>query len=208
MINLSRETYIEMCETLGARLVDDARHNGHFTGLVTLARGGFGVTDVVGRMLGLDATRIQNMSVRTRNSDHSIAEPVITQYPDVATMNLIGPRTLLLDEICDSGLSLVLAKNELKKPKYLVGQLVTAVVVYKPEENIYAPSKNHPDGSFEPTYHVMSAPGTGTETWVNFPNEIYDQMAADAGMTQLAISAVALKAVRESILTGVPFRSR
>lgn len=138
------------------------RSNWRFDSLLCLARGGLRVGDVISRIYDVPLAILAASSYRaaagTRQGQLDIGE-YITMTSDALHGNL-----LLVDDLVDSGVTLLRVVGHLKARYPAIEELRTGVIWYKA------------CSVFKPDYFVQHLP---TNPWIHQPFEIYDAMGAE-----------------------------
>lgn len=133
--------------------------NWRFDSLLCLARGGLRVGDVISRIYDVPLAILAASSYRaaagTRQGQLDIGE-YITMTSDALRGNL-----LLVDDLVDSGVTLVKVVEHLRSRYAAIAEVRTAVIWYKD------------NSSFKPDYFVQHLP---TNPWIHQPFEVYDAM--------------------------------
>lgn len=153
---VSWDEYHQLIERLAVRVHESGWE---FDAIVCLARGGLRVGDVLSRLfrrpLGVLFTSSYRDDAGTTRSRLQIAEHLSSAAP------LPGPRWLLVDDLVDSGGTLVEVLPELKARHPQVTEIRSAVIWRKGQ------SVARPD------YHVDDLPDN---PWIHQPFEVYDHL--------------------------------
>ncbi len=153
---VSWDEYNRLIEKLTLQVWESAWH---FDAIVCLARGGLRIGDVMSRMfdrpLGVIFTSSYREEEGTRQSRLQIAEHLSSAQP------LPGENWLLVDDLVDSGSTLVEVLPELKRRHPQVKEIRSAVIWRKGASVA------------EPDYYIENLP---TNPWIHQPFEEYDHM--------------------------------
>lgn len=146
LMRMSWEATIGHCEQL-AGMIRDFRPEA----IVGLSRGGLVPTRILSDILGVDTVGI--LGVKFYKAMGKATDfPKITQE---LTMEMAGKRVLVVDDIADTGRSLVVAKDYLQRKG--AGEIRIATLHYKP------------NSMFKPDYYVAT-----TTAWIAYPWEIHE----------------------------------
>lgn len=147
-LNVSWDEVEKMCKYLAKEILETF----HVNAIVGIGRGGWVPARVLADLLNIKD--LGSIKVESYIGIESKKEPMITQ--DVS-INLKDKNVLLVDDVADSGESLILAKNYLlkKNPK----KLKTAVLYYKLKSKII------------PDFYVKE-----TDKWIIYPWEKQETM--------------------------------
>jgi hypoxanthine phosphoribosyltransferase len=146
LMRMSWDATIEYCERL-ARMVGDFKPDL----IVGLSRGGLVPTRIMSDMLGVQEVGILGISFYK-----ALGKP--SDFPRITqdlTMDLAGKRVLIVDDVADTGRSLAVAKDYLKRKGATDVRIAT--IHYKP------------NSMFRPDYFVAS-----TSSWIVYPWERYE----------------------------------
>jgi len=158
-LHVSWDAYHRLIERLALQVHDSGWS---FDAIVCLARGGLRVGDVLSRVfdkpLGVLSTSSYREEAGTRQSTLQIAEHLSSAAP------LPGPRWLLVDDLVDSGATLVEVIPVLKARQPQVREIRSAVI-WRKGASVVAPD-----------YFVESLP---TNPWIHQPFEAYDHLRPD-----------------------------
>lgn len=158
-LHVSWDAYHRLIERLALQVHDSGWS---FDAIVCLARGGLRVGDVLSRVfdkpLGVLFTSSYREEAGTRQSTLQIAEHLSSAAP------LPGPRWLLVDDLVDSGATLVEVIPVLKARHPRVRE-VRSAVIWRKGASVVAPD-----------YFVESLP---TNPWIHQPFEAYDHLRPD-----------------------------
>jgi len=158
-LHVSWDAYHRLIERLALQVHDSGWS---FDAIVCLARGGLRVGDVLSRVfdkpLGVLFTSSYREEAGTRQSTLQIAEHLSSAAP------LPGPRWLLVDDLVDSGATLVEVIPVLKARQPHV-QEIRSAVIWRKGASVVAPD-----------YFVESLP---TNPWIHQPFEAYDHLRPD-----------------------------
>lgn len=158
-LHVSWDAYHRLIERLALQVHDSGWS---FDAIVCLARGGLRVGDVLSRVfdkpLGVLFTSSYREEAGTRQSTLQIAEHLSSAAP------LPGPRWLLVDDLVDSGATLVEVIPVLKARHRQVREIRSAVI-WRKGASVVAPD-----------YFVESLP---TNPWIHQPFEAYDHLRPD-----------------------------
>jgi hypothetical protein len=145
LLRISWEATIEYCEQL-------ARKTRGFEPqiIVGLSRGGLVLTRIMSDILSVERVGIIGMSFY--RGTKRLERPEIFQE---LSMDVRGMRILLVDDVADSGRSLLAAKEYLEKKG--AGEIRIATIHYKP------------GSAFRPDYYMMT-----TTAWVAYPWERHE----------------------------------
>jgi hypoxanthine phosphoribosyltransferase len=146
LLRISWEATIEYCEQLALKIKDYRPEV-----IVGLSRGGLVPTRILSDALGINKVGVLGISHYTGLGKRSEI-PVITQ--DLC-MDLKGKRILLVDDVADTGKSLMTAKGYLERMG--AREIRIATLHYKPNM------------AFRPDYFVMT-----TTSWVAYPWETHE----------------------------------
>ncbi|HOA96039.1 MAG TPA: phosphoribosyltransferase family protein, partial [Quisquiliibacterium sp.] len=156
---VSWDAYHRLIERLALQVHDSGWS---FDAIVCLARGGLRVGDVLSRVfdkpLGVLFTSSYREEAGTRQSTLQIAEHLSSAAP------LPGTRWLLVDDLVDSGATLVEVIPVLKARQPQV-QEIRSAVIWRKGASVVAPD-----------YFVESLP---TNPWIHQPFEAYDHLRPD-----------------------------
>jgi len=133
-------------EKLCVKLYDKIKKNFEFDIIIAICRGGWVPARIISDISG--NKNLGNIRVESYNAIHK-GKPKVTQ--DVS-VSVEGKKILLVDDVSDTGDSLILAKEYLTKKKPL--ELRTATLHYKPKSRL------------KPDFFVDS-----TEKWIIYPWE-------------------------------------
>jgi hypoxanthine phosphoribosyltransferase len=145
ILRISWEATVEYVEQLAGK-VDFAPDM-----IVGLSRGGLVPARIMSDVLGVDDVGIVGMRFY-KGMSRAGEFPVITQE---LTSDLSGKRILLVDDVADSGRSLMVAKDYLRRKG--AAAIKVATIHYKP------------NSQFKPDYFVMT-----TSSWIAYPWEIHE----------------------------------
>ncbi|MBC8118248.1 MAG: phosphoribosyltransferase [Burkholderiaceae bacterium] len=138
------------------------RSNWRFDSLLCLARGGLRVGDVISRIYDVPLAILAASSYRaaagTRQGQLDIGEYI------TMTSNALHGRLLLVDDLVDSGVTLMRVVGHLKSRYPAIEELKTGVIWYKA------------CSVFRPDYFVQHLP---TNPWIHQPFEVYDAMGPE-----------------------------
>ena len=138
------------------------RSNWRFDSLLCLARGGLRVGDVISRIYDVPLAILAASSYRaaagTRQGQLDIGEYI------TMTSNALHGKLLLVDDLVDSGVTLMRVVGHLKSRYPAIEELKTGVIWYKA------------CSVFKPDYFVQHLP---TNPWIHQPFEVYDAMGPD-----------------------------
>jgi len=158
-LHVSWDAYHRLIERLALQVHDSGWS---FDAIVCLARGGLRVGDVLSRVfdkpLGVLFTSSYREEAGTRQSTLQIAEHLSSAAP------LPGTRWLLVDDLVDSGATLVEVIPVLKARQPQV-QEIRSAVIWRKGASVVAPD-----------YFVESLP---TNPWIHQPFEAYDHLSPD-----------------------------
>ena len=158
-LHVSWDAYHRLIERLALQVHDSGWS---FDAIVCLARGGLRVGDVLSRVfdkpLGVLFTSSYREEAGTRQSTLQIAEHLSSAAP------LPGTRWLLVDDLVDSGATLVEVIPVLKARQPQV-QEIRSAVIWRKGASVVAPD-----------YFVESLP---TNPWIHQPFEAYDHLRPD-----------------------------
>lgn len=158
-LHVSWDAYHRLIERLALQVHDSGWS---FDAIVCLARGGLRVGDVLSRVfdkpLGVLSTSSYREEAGTRQSTLQIAEHLSSAAP------LPGTRWLLVDDLVDSGATLVEVIPVLKARLPQV-QEIRSAVIWRKGASVVAPD-----------YFVESLP---TNPWIHQPFEAYDHLRPD-----------------------------
>lgn len=158
-LHVSWDAYHRLIERLALQVHDSGWS---FDAIVCLARGGLRVGDVLSRVfdkpLGVLSTSSYREEAGTRQSTLQIAEHLSSAAP------LPGTRWLLVDDLVDSGATLVEVIPVLKARQPQV-QEIRSAVIWRKGASVVAPD-----------YFVESLP---TNPWIHQPFEAYDHLRPD-----------------------------
>ncbi len=153
---VSWDEYNRLIEKLALKVYDSGWN---FDAIVCLARGGLRVGDVLSRLfdkpLGVLFTSSYREAEGTRQSRLMIGEHLSSAEP------LPGPRWLLVDDLVDSGATLVEVMPMLQERNPQVREIRSAVIWRKGASVA------------EPHYYIESLP---SNPWIHQPFEEYDHM--------------------------------
>jgi hypoxanthine phosphoribosyltransferase len=153
---VSWDEYNRLVEKLALKVYDSGWN---FDAIVCLARGGLRVGDVLSRLfdrpLGVLFTSSYREEEGTRQSRLMIGEHLSSAEP------LPGPRWLLVDDLVDSGATLVEVIPMLRQRHAQVSEIRSAVIWRKGTSVA------------EPDYYIESLP---SNPWIHQPFEEYDHM--------------------------------
>lgn len=153
---VSWDEYNRLIEKLALKIWES---EWRFDAIVCLARGGLRIGDVFSRLfdrpLGVLFTSSYRESAGTKQSTLLIAEHLSSAAP------LPGPNWLLVDDLVDSGATLVEVLPALKH-RYPQVQEIRSAVLWRKGASVA-----------EPDYFIESLP---TNPWIHQPFEEYDHM--------------------------------
>lgn len=145
VLRISWDATIEYAEQLAKKI--DFRPDM----IVGLSRGGLVPARIMADVLGVEEVGIVGM--KFYKGTHRIGEfPRITQE---LTTDLKGKKVLLVDDVADTGRSLIVAKEYLKRKGAEVVKVAT--IHYKP------------NSEFKPDFYVMT-----TSSWIAYPWERHE----------------------------------
>lgn len=155
---VSWDEYNRLVEKLAIRVFDS---DWSFDAIVCLARGGLRVGDVFSRVfdrpLGVLFTSSYRENSGTRQSRLLIGEQISSAVP------LPGPRWLLVDDLVDSGATLVEVIPQLRSRRPDLTEIRSAVI-WRKGSSVSAPD-----------YYLEHLP---TNPWIHQPFEEYDHLRA------------------------------
>lgn len=146
ILRISWDATIEYTETLAKKIIDFKPDI-----IVGLSRGGLVPARIMSDVLGVPDLGIIGMKFYTEMGKKS-EFPQITQE---LTMNLNGKKILLVDDVADTGASLIIAKEYLQKKG--AEEVRVATIHYKP------------NSKFKPDYYVMTS-----TSWIEYPWERHE----------------------------------
>ncbi|CAN5200598.1 phosphoribosyltransferase [soil metagenome] len=153
------DEYHEMIEDLAVRVLES---DWEFDQLLCLARGGLRIGDVFSRIfpkpLAILTTSSYRENAGTEQSTLIISENFTSTHPE------LGKRVLLIDDMADSGKTIVQVIDALKMKYPHIEEIRTAVLWHK-GRSIYTPD-----------YAVQVLP---TNPWIHQPFELYDNMKTE-----------------------------
>ncbi|MBN9425097.1 MAG: phosphoribosyltransferase [Burkholderiales bacterium] len=153
---VSWDEYNRLIEKLALKIWES---EWRFDAIVCLARGGLRIGDVFSRLfdrpLGVLFTSSYRESAGTKQSSLLIAEHLSSAAP------LPGPNWLLVDDLVDSGATLVEVVPALKR-RYAQLQEIRSAVLWRKGASVA-----------DPDYFIESLP---TNPWIHQPFEEYDHM--------------------------------
>ena len=133
------------------------KSNWHFDHIVCLAKGGLRVGDILCRLYDKP---LAIMSTASYQGENNRERGKIEFSQHLSTIKSLGDRILLVDDLVDSGVSLVESLNWLKNKYSHISEIRTAVIWYK------GTSLAVPD------YYIDYLPDN---PWIHQPFEIYEQ---------------------------------
>jgi hypoxanthine phosphoribosyltransferase len=145
LLRISWDATIEYCEQLALKTRDFRPEI-----IVGLSRGGLVLTRIMSDILAVEKVGIIGMSFY--RGMKRLEKPEIFQE---LSMDVKDMRILLVDDVADSGKSLLKAKEYLQKKG--AGEIRIATIHYKP------------GSSFKPDYYLMT-----TTSWVAYPWERHE----------------------------------
>ena len=160
-LHVNWSEYHHKIETLAVKLHES---NWQFDHIVCLAKGGLRVGDILCRIYDKP---LAILSTASYGGEHNQERGVIKFSRHLSTIEPIGDRILLVDDLVDSGISLARSIDWLKTHYPRVSEIRSAVIWYK------STSVEIPD------YYVEYLPNN---PWIHQPFEIYER----AGISELA----------------------
>lgn len=133
------------------------KSNWHFNHIVCLAKGGLRVGDILCRLYDKPLAIMSTASYRGKNNRQR-GEIEFSQH--LSTIEPLGDRILLVDDLVDSGVSLTQSLNWLKNKYSHISDIRTAVIWYKSISTAI------------PDYYIDYLPNN---PWIHQPFEIYEQ---------------------------------
>ncbi len=149
------KSYIELCECLVARV---AASGWEFDSLLCLARGGMRPGDLFSRIYG------KPLAIMTTSSYREAAGTVqgdldIAKY--ITGVSELRGKLLLVDDLCDSGKTIMKVVKHLKKTQPKITEVRVAVIWVKA------------NSVFRPDYSVVNY---DSNPWIHQPFEEYDDL--------------------------------
>lgn len=143
---MSWNSTVKYCEELSEKIKDFKPEI-----IVALSRGGLVPGRIMSDLLGVDDVGVLGIKFY-KAMEKATDFPKITQE---LTMDLQGKRILIIDDIADTGRSLMVAKDYLRRKG--AGEIRVATLHYKP------------NSMFKPDYYVAT-----TNAWIVYPWEIHE----------------------------------
>jgi len=147
--------YHHKIETLAVKIYES---NWQFNHIICLAKGGLRVGDILCRLYDKPLAVLSTASYGGENNQE---RGVIKFSEHLSSIEPIGDRILLVDDLVDSGVSLAESIDWLKTKYPNIGEIRTAVIWYK------STSVEIPD------YYVEYLP---SNPWIHQPFEAYEQV--------------------------------
>ena len=154
-LNVTWSDYHHKIETLAVKIY---KSDWQFDHIVCLAKGGLRVGDILCRIYDKPLAVLSSASYGGENNQE---RGIIKFSEHLSTIEPIGDRILLVDDLVDSGVSLAKSRDWLKNKYPNIVELRTAVVWYK------STSVETPD------YYVEYLP---SNPWIHQPFEVYEQV--------------------------------
>jgi hypoxanthine phosphoribosyltransferase len=160
------DEYHDLVEDLAVQVLDS---DWEFDQILCLARGGLRIGDVFSRIfpqpLAILTTSSYRENAGTTQSTLIIAEHFTSAQP------LLGKRVLLLDDLADSGKTIVQVIDYLRSKHAEMSEIRTGVLWHKAHS------------VFKPDYCVQFL---ATDPWIHQPFEIYDNMKTETLLRRAA----------------------
>lgn len=148
LLKISWEATIKYCEQLALK-INESNYKPDM--LVGLSRGGLVPVRIMSDVLGINEVGVLGLSFYT-GMGKKLNEPKITQE---LAIDISGKKILLIDDVADSGRSLIAAKEYLLKKG--AKEIKIATIHYKPIS------------LFKPDYFVQT-----TSAWIAYPWERHE----------------------------------
>ena len=161
---VSWSEYHHKIETLAVKIY---RENWQFDNIICLAKGGLRVGDILCRLYNKP---LAVLSTASYGGENNRERGVIKFSQHLSTIEPIGDRILLVDDLVDSGISLAESISWLKINFPQIAEIRSAVIWYK-STSIEAPD-----------YYVEYLPDN---PWIHQPFETYEQIEISELVTRL-----------------------